>query len=97
MSPSNPAPSALSRQRRELISSRLTALEPSHLEVIDESHQHVGHAGSTDGANHFRVIIASSQFQGLTPVARHRLVYDRLSDLIPHPVHALAIETRPNP
>jgi len=97
LSSSAEPPAPLSQQRRELISSRLEALQPSHLEVIDESHQHVGHAGSTDGANHFRVIISSSQFQGLSPVARHRLVYDRLSDLIPHPVHALAIETRLKP
>lgn len=88
---------ALSQQRQDLISSRLAVLEPSHLEVVDESHQHAGHAGSVDGANHYRVIIASPKFQGLNPVARHRLVYSHLKDLIPHPVHALAIETRLNP
>lgn len=84
-------------QRIDLITQRLAALEPSHLEIIDESHMHIGHEGAKDGAGHFRVIIASDQFQGIAPVARHRLVYGLLNDLIPYPVHALAIQARPNP
>lgn len=80
-------------ERAVLLRERLQALEPTLLEIVDESHLHAGHAGARDGASHFRVIIATPQFAGLGPLARHRLVYDRVQDLIPHPIHALAIET----
>jgi BolA protein len=81
----------MSTERMDLLKERLAALSPRHLDIIDESHLHAGHEGSKDGASHFRVIIASDQFNGLTPLARHRLVYDRVQDLIPYPIHALAI------
>lgn len=77
--------------RQQLIRERLAALEPVKLDIVDESHLHVGHAGAQGGAGHFRVLIASARFNGLAPLARHRLVYDRLHDLIPYPIHALAI------
>ncbi|MGB5806454.1 BolA family protein [Castellaniella sp.] len=77
---------------RALLLERLTALEPAHLDLIDESHLHAGHAGAQGGARHFRVRILSKQFQGLGTLARHRLVYDCVRDLMPHPIHALAIE-----
>lgn len=80
-------------QRAQLLRERLAVLEPTNLEIIDESHMHAGHAGARDGASHFRVIISSPQFIGLASLARHRLVYDRVHDLIPHPIHALAIVT----
>jgi len=70
-------------------------LAPTHLEVIDESYQHAGHAGA-DGSGsgtHFRVRIASPLFAGKPPVARHRLVYDALQDYLDGGLHALAIET----
>ncbi len=77
--------------RAALIRQRLQALDPVKLEIIDESHLHAGHEGAKSGASHFRVIISSPQFQGMRPLARHRLVYDRVHDLIPYPIHALAI------
>jgi BolA protein len=80
----------------EALHQRLSELlAPSQLEVIDESAAHAGHAGA-DGSGfgtHFRVRIASPQFAGKTPVARHRLVYDALRDYIERGLHALAIET----
>lgn len=85
----------MNTERQQQIRERLTALEPSRLEIIDESHLHAGHAGAEGGASHFRVVIASTQFKGLAPLARHRLVYDRLHDLIPYPIHALAIVATP--
>lgn len=85
------------QERIQLITERLGALKPSHLEIIDESHMHIGHEGAKDGAGHFRVIIASEQFKGISPLARHRLVYDLVDDLIPYPVHALAIQAKVNP
>jgi BolA protein len=67
------------------------ALAPQALEVIDDSHLHAGHAGAREG-RHFTVRVTSESFAGLSRVARHRLVYDALRELIPQGVHALAIE-----
>ncbi len=86
--------SQTSSERLQLLRDRLAALEPVELDVIDESHLHVGHAGSRDGAGHYRVKIVSPRFQGLRTVASHRLVYDLVRDLMPHPIHALAIDAR---
>lgn len=71
-------------------------LQPSALEVIDESAAHAGHAGAgTEGyGTHFRVRVASPLFEGRSRVARHRLVYDALHFFIAEGVHAIAIETR---
>ena len=79
-----------------LIRERVSALQPQKLDVIDESHLHVGHAGAQGGASHFRLRIVGACFAGLSPVARHRLVYDRLQDLIPFPIHALALDIKVN-
>jgi len=84
----------MTTNRIDLIRQRLSALEPTELDIIDESHLHIGHAGSRDGAGHYRVRIASPRFQGLRTVASHRLVYDLVHDLMPYPIHALAIEVR---
>lgn len=69
-------------------------LAPTHLEVIDESSAHTGHAGANaEGfGTHFRVRIASPVFTGKSRVARHRLVYDALQNFIAQGLHALAIE-----
>ncbi len=83
--------------RMNELKQRLAPLEPTHLEIIDESHFHAGHEGSKNGASHFRVVIWSEQFTGLTTLARHRLVYDRVHDLMPYPIHALAIDAKTNP
>jgi BolA protein len=75
-------------------------LEPTALEVIDESHQHAGHVGAngTGFGTHFRVRISSHLFTNLSRVARHRLVYDSLQDFMDQGLHALAIEAQtPNP
>lgn len=75
-----------------VIRERLQPLDAQELHIEDESHLHAGHAGSQGGARHFRLKIRASCFNGLSPIARHRLVYDRLTDLIPHPIHALALD-----
>jgi BolA protein len=69
------------------------ALTPTALEVQDDSHLHAGHAGAREG-RHFTVRLTSARFDGLSRVARHRLVYDALQSLIPQGIHALAIEAR---
>ena len=71
-------------------------LAPTQLEVIDESHQHSGHAGANGSGfgTHFRVRIRAAVFTGKSPVARHRLVYDALQDFMVQGLHALAIEAQ---
>lgn len=66
------------------------AFAPTMLEVIDEGHLHIGHAG--EGTGHFRVRITSAAFDGKTRVQQHRLIHDALADLMGHGIHALAIE-----
>ena len=76
----------------ERIRTRLTvALAPLQLDIEDESAAHAGHAGAQAGGGHYRVYLVSEAFTGLTRVARHRLVYDALQDLMQRDVHALAL------
>jgi BolA protein len=77
--------------RPERIRALLATLEPTALEVEDESHLHAGHAGAASGAGHFRVKIVSARFAGLRLVMRHRLVYDALREMMHADIHALAI------
>lgn len=69
------------------------ALAPSAIDVQDDSHLHAGHAGALEG-RHFTVRLVSPAFDGLSRVARHRLVYDAARSLIAEGIHALAIEAR---
>lgn len=71
--------------------SRLEPLAPAVVEIHDDSGDHVGHAGAAAGGGHFSLLIVSEVFSGQSRLARHRAVLDRVADLIPHPVHALAI------
>ena len=71
------------------IREQLAILQPQSLEIADESHLHIGH-GAT-GA-HLRLSIRSARFNGLTPVQRHRLIYEALGTLIGKEIHALGIE-----
>ena len=73
------------------IEERLAALAPTMLDIEDDSALHAGHVGSEGGGGHFSVTIVSEHFRGLPRLARHRAVLERVGDLIPHPVHALAI------
>ncbi len=75
----------------EMIRQRLSRLSPESLEVFDDSSEHAGHAGARDGGGHFQLVIVAREFAGKTAVARHRLIYDALSDLMPKQIHALAI------
>jgi len=67
-------------------------LNPESLEIVDESHLHVGHPGARDGRGHFRVRIVSDLFAGLPRLARHRRVYAALGELMQTDIHALNIE-----
>lgn len=79
---------------RDTIEQKLSRkFAPSHLEVIDESERHHGHAGWREGGEtHFRVRIATAEFAGKTRVAQHRAVMDALADEFAAGVHALSIE-----
>lgn len=78
--------------RVEMIRERLEkAFAPEHLEIVDDSHQHAGHA-SAGGAGHFTVRLTSDVFEGKSLIQRHRMVYDAVSDLMPDEVHALSIK-----
>lgn len=71
---------------------RLAALQPTRLEVVDESESHRGHAGYRDGGeSHFRIRMDSPVFAGMGRVQRHRLVHETLGDIVPR-IHALALE-----
>jgi BolA family transcriptional regulator, general stress-responsive regulator len=70
------------------------ALAPESLEIVDDSARHAGHAGARDGRGHFNVRIVSRAFAGLTPLARHRLVYAALGDMMQTDIHALSIFAR---
>jgi BolA family transcriptional regulator, general stress-responsive regulator len=77
------------------IRERLSVLEPLALDLVDESAQHAGHAGARPGGQtHWRVAIVSPRFAGQSTVARHRMVYQALGELMQHPIHALAINAR---
>lgn len=67
------------------------ALAPLRLDIEDESAAHAGHPGAQRGGGHYRVYLVSDRFAGLTRVARHRLVYDALQDLMQREIHALAL------
>ena len=79
--------------RTERLRERLQAeLNPTVLEITDDSHLHAGHAGAASGGSHYSVKIVSSRFQGLTLVMRHCLVYDAVHEMINKAeIHALAI------
>jgi BolA protein len=79
--------------RVSLIKTHLeTALSPDRLEIIDESHKHIGHAGAASGGGHFTLTIVSSVFTGKSTLERHRLVYQAVEDLMPLEIHALSIK-----
>ncbi|HSH26835.1 MAG TPA: BolA family protein [Wenzhouxiangella sp.] len=79
--------------RVTMIRERLESnLNPDELEIVDESHLHVGHPGAKDGRGHFRVRIVSDVFAGLPRLARHRRVYAAVGELMETDIHALNIE-----
>lgn len=73
------------------IRTRLAALSPTTIELHDDSQAHAGHAGAAAGGGHFELTIVSPQFAGKPAVARHRMVYEALGDLMHGPIHAMQI------
>ncbi len=78
---------------KELIIESLSkAFAPEHIEVVDESHKHRSHAGA-GGGGHFYLYLVSDRFEGLKAVARQRLVYQELAELMGGAIHALSMQT----
>lgn len=75
----------------ESMQQRLTPLAPESLEIADESARHAGHAGARSGGGHYQLTIVSALFAGKLPVARHRMIYDALGDMMHKQIHALSI------
>jgi len=80
---------------RATIENKLNAaLNPEHLEVIDNSAKHAGHAGANpDGESHFEVVVVASSFEGQNRVQRQRMVYEALAEEMAGKVHALELKT----
>lgn len=78
--------------RVEEMGARLATLEPVLLEIIDESYKHAGHAGARDGGGHYALRIASMQFIGKNRMARHRMIYSALGEMMKRDIHALYIQ-----
>jgi len=85
----------MSRPSVDELRERLAASLPqAHIHVVDDSHLHAGHAGAAGGAGHFTARLVWAGFDGMSVIARHRLVYDAVRDWMPHRIHALVIEAR---
>lgn len=70
-----------------------SALDATHVEVVDESHLHAGHAGARDGGGHYRAVIVSDRFDGLNRVKAQQLVYGVVEDWMGGQIHALSMKT----
>jgi intracellular septation protein len=88
-SKASPQVATRAERLRERLESRFA---PAQLTVEDESHLHEGHAGAAGGQSHFRIRIVAEAFRGIPSVARHRLIYAAVDDLMKSDIHALAIE-----
>lgn len=71
----------------------LQSLNPTHVEIEDDSAKHAGHAGNT-GGGHYNLLIVSEQFEGLSLIQRHRLVFEHVDDLMQSQIHALSIKAK---
>jgi BolA family transcriptional regulator, general stress-responsive regulator len=80
------------RATEKLIRERLAALKPVTVDLRDESAQHAGHAGAASGGGHWQLTIVSEAFRGRNALARHRMIYEALGDLMKRDIHALKIE-----
>ena len=80
--------------RIDRMTALLEVLKPLSIEIIDDSHLHAGHVGARDGGGHYRLNIVSAQFVGKTTVARHRMIYSELADMMKQEIHALNISAR---
>ncbi len=78
--------------RLEKIRLQLVTLNPIVFELTDDSHKHAGHAGAASGGGHYVLRITSEQFIGKNTIARHRMIYLALGDMMKQEIHALTIQ-----
>jgi len=86
-------PEGISGSFESLLRDRLARLNPLRLELTDDSALHAGHAGARSGGGHYRLLIVSAEFSGKSTLARHRLIYDALGELMRSKIHALSIQS----
>ncbi len=79
--------------RVERLRAALQSLNPTVLEIRDDSARHAGHAGAREGG-HFHVVIAAAAFTGVSALERHRMVYAAAAELMGRDIHALSIDAR---
>jgi len=80
--------------RLDEIRERLSDLAPVSIDIRDDSALHAGHEGAKGGGGHYHVRIVSERFKGMNTLARHRLVYGSVGDMMKREIHALAIEAK---
>jgi BolA protein len=92
MVPASTAAASIGPVAAEMTRRLTDALQPTRLELEDQSDHHIGHAGhDARGESHFALTIESAAFAGQSRVGRQRLVYRALDDLMVDRVHALTI------
>ena len=88
---SGPSPDGAAGELEATLRQRLAVFKPVQLELIDDSALHAGHAGAREGGRHYRLRLVSADFAGKSTVARHRLIYAALGELMQSRIHALSI------
>ena len=83
----------MSEKRMKLIRESLEKLRPSSVDIEDEGHLHIGHAGAKSGG-HFKLNIVSESFKDKSTIERHRIIYKCLSDLMNTEIHAISIKAK---
>ena len=78
----------------ETMQDKLLSLDPVSIDIIDESHKHAGHAGARDGGGHYLLKIITPKFAGMTTMARHRMIYSALGEMMKRDIHALNIQAK---
>ena len=81
----------MTKKRMEMINENLQALKPTKIDIQDEGHLHVGHAGAKSGG-HFKLYIVSDMFADISIINRHKLIYQCLDKLMKTDIHALSIK-----
>lgn len=83
----------MSEKRMKLIRESLEKLRPSYVDIEDEGHLHIGHAGAKSGG-HFKLNIVSESFKDKSTIERHRIIYKCLGDLMNTEIHAISIKAK---
>lgn len=78
--------------RIEQMRTLLAVFQPTQIEIVDDSHKHAGHEGARSGGGHYTLHIVSTQFAGKPTLARHRMIYSALGDMMKQDIHALNIK-----